>query len=461
MPQPAGTASPIRPSPLRPDPGTRLPRGLAAFRHRDYRIFWFTQLGSLTGTWMQSLAQSWLVLSLTDSAFQLALINVCQFGPTLLLGLPGGVVADRVPKRKLLLATQATAGALATVLALLVATGRVDLWHIYAVALGLGIVNAVDMPTRQAFVAEMVGKDDLMNAVALNSALFNTTRIVGPALAGVLLAQVGAAVCFVVNAASYAPVVAGLALMRAGSAAADEVGDDSPLARLRQGLAYVRNTPAVLVPIVLVGVVATFGMNFNVWVPLLAKRDLGIGAGGFGLLMSSLGVGSLLGALTLAFKGRRPNRRLMLLTGAAFGALEGLLAFAAAVPLPVVVAMVLMAGVGFAMSTTMALANTTVQTTAPDALRGRVMSIYMTVFAGTTPIGALIAGASTGAFGTPLSVALGGAVVLLAAAAVGVAGRVTGRTTASPTAVAPDRGTGPLPSTSSAGQRAAGAGGDD
>ena len=418
---PADPAAP--PAPVRPAPLARLPHGLAAFRHRDYRIFWFTQLVSLTGTWMQSLAQSWLVLTITDSPFQLGLINVCQFGPTLFLGLVGGVVADRVPKRRLLLTTQSAAGALTAVLALLVATGQVQLWHIYATALGLGLVNAFDMPTRQAFVAEIVGKDDLMNAVALNSALFNTTRVLGPAIAGLLLARFGATVCFVLNAVSYAPVVVGLALMATRGTPAAGSGDGSPLTRLREGLAYARATPAVFLPLVLVGFVATFGMNFNVWVPLLARNAFDIGAGGFGLLLSSLGVGSLAGALTLAFKGRQPRRRLMLGAALAFGVLEGLLALAAAVPLPVAVAMLLIAGAGFATSTAMAIANTTVQTATPDALRGRVMSIYMTVFAGTTPIGALVAGVTSGALGAPASVALGGLVVLLAAAAVGLKGR--------------------------------------
>ncbi len=368
---------------------------------------------------MQSLAQSWLVLSLTDSAFQLGLINVCQFGPTLLLGLVGGVVADRIPKRRLLLVTQTIAGGLATVLALLVATGRIELWHI-SHALGLGVVNAFDMPARQAFVVEMVGKDDLMNAVALNSALFNATRILGPAIAGLLLAQMGPAVCFIVNAASYGPVVGGLALMRVRPLVCPE--ESTGIERLREGLAYVRRTPAIFLPIILVGFVATFGMNFNVWVPLLAKREFGIGAGGFGLLMSSMGIGSLAGALTLAFRARRPRRPVMLTMAVVFGVLEGVLAVAGAIPLPVAVAVVLMAGVGFAMSMTMAIANTTVQTTAPDELRGRVMSIYMTVFAGTAPFGALAAGLTAKTFGTPISMALGGAVVLMAAVGVGVGG---------------------------------------
>lgn len=414
------------PVPVQAAPAARLPRGLVAFTHRDYRIFWFTQLASLTGTWMQSLAQSWLVLTLTNSPFQLGLINVCQFGPTLLLGLVGGDVADRVPKRRLLTVTQSAAGSLTAVLATLVATGRVELWHIYATALGLGVVNAFDMPTRQSFVVDLVGKDDLMNGVALNSALFNTTRVVGPALAGVLFARYGATVCFVLNALSYLPVVVGLVAMRTAGAPAHGSGGGSPVSRLREGLAYVRSTPAVLLPIVLVGFVATFGMNFNVWIPLLARNEFGLGADGFGLLLSSLGVGSLIGALALAFGGRKPRRRLMLGAAVAFGALEGALAVAAAVPAPVIVALLVLAGTGFAMSTTMALANATVQATAPDALRGRVMSIYMTVFAGTTPIGALVAGVSSGLLGTPASVALGGGVVLLAVAFVGIGGERLG-----------------------------------
>jgi MFS family permease len=406
-------------SPRRPHSGSRLPEGLAAFRHRNYRIFWFAQLVSLTGTWMQSLAQSWLVLEMTDSAFQLGLINVCQFAPTLLFGLVGGVYADRIPKRRLLQVTQTIAGLIVSVLAVLVTLGHVQLWQIYAAALGLGFVNAFDMPARQAFVAEMVGKDDLMNAVALNSALFNTTRVLGPALAGVLLAQVGAAVCFILNAASYAPVVVGLTLMRVAAPKRSKA-EGSGLQRIRQGLSYVRSTPTVLLPIVLVGIVATFGMNFNIWVPLLAKRNFDIGAGGFGLLLSSMGVGSLAGALTLAFSGRRPRGRLMLLCAAAFGVFEGGLAIAGAAAAPVLVAVGLMALIGFTMSTTMAMANTTVQQATPDALRGRVMSIYMTVFAGTTPFGALIAGGTAHAFGTPVSVAISGVIVVGAAIGVGI-----------------------------------------
>jgi len=414
---PIATAATSR---LDPDRPSRLPRGLSAFRHRDYRLLWGSQLFSLTGTWMQSLAQSWLVLSITNSPLQLGLINVCQFGPSLVLGLPGGVLADRFPKRRLLLATQSVYAVLTGLLAVLVVTGRVELWHIYAVAVSLGCVNAVDMPTRQAFVTDIVGKEDLGNAVALNSALFNASRVVGPALAGVLLSTVGTAVCFVFNAASYLPVLGALLLMRTEGRATGIVAGERALERLRQGLAYAAGTTAVLRPLVLVGLVATFGMNFNVWVPLLARNDLAIGGGGFGLLMSSLGIGSLAGALGLAFSGRRPNRRAMLATGAAFGLAEIALAVAVRVAAPIPVILLLMAAIGFSMSTTMAMANIVVQTTAPDALRGRVMSIYTTVFAGSTPIGAALAGGAAAVFGSTAAVAGGGIVVLLAALGVGL-----------------------------------------
>ena len=413
------------------DAGARaggLRNGFAALRHRNYRIFFFTQMFSLTGTWMQSLAQSWLVLSMTDSAFQLGLVNVCQFGPMLFFGLYGGVVADRIPKRRLLLISQSFAGAVAAVLATLVGTGAVELWHIYALALAFGVVNAFDMPARQAFVAEMVGKADLMNAVALNSALFNASRIVGPALAGLLLASVGATICFVANTVSYVPVLFGLAAMRIAPAVTGR-SEKSGISQLKEGLTYVRTTPVVLLPILLVAVVATFGMNFNVWVPLLAKNEFDIGAGGFGVLMASMGVGSLAGALALAFKAKRPRRQTMLAMALVFGAAEIALAWAGAVPLHFAAGMAILVAIGFAMSSAMATANTFVQTNAPDALRGRVMSIYMTVFAGSTPIGALFAGGTARLFGTPASVLLGGAIVVIGTIGVGAAWNATARST--------------------------------
>jgi MFS family permease len=396
-----------------------LPEGLRSLAHRDYRVFFFTQFFSLTGNWMQSLAQSWLVLSLTDSPAALGLIGVFQFGPTLILGLPAGVLVDRFPKRTILMITQVASAIITGLLAFQVATGRVEVWQIYAAAVALGVVSAMDMPTRQAFVVDLVGRDDLMNGIALNSALFNTTRIVGPALAGLVLAAFGPEVCFVVNAVSYLPVVAGLSIMRTNGDPRHDSGGSSAIERLREGLAFARQTPSVLLPIILAGLMAIFGMNFGVWAPLLARDSLDIGAGGFGLLMSSLGVGSLTGALTLAFRGRAASPRVLLGTALLFGAFEIALGLAAGFGLPAALSMVLMAGTGFAMSTTMTQANTTVQTNSPDHLRGRVMSIYLTVFAGSTPIGAALAGIISDVLGAPAAVAIGGAVVAVVAIAIG------------------------------------------
>jgi MFS family permease len=408
-----------RTPPLRSTPRrrSRLPGGLAAFRHRNYRLFWFGQLISVTGTWMQTLAQAWLVLTLTSSAFLLGLVSVFQFTPILLFGLVAGVLADRLPKRNLLVGTQALSSVLAGVLAVLVWTDRVELWHVYVLALCLGIVNAFDMPSRQAFVVEMVGKDDLTNAIALNSSLFNAARIVGPAIAGVLLAAFGPAICFALNSVSYLAVIVGFLLMRLGPRQAPPRGRG--LTQLREGLAYVRATPDILRTILLVGLIATFGMNFNVWIPLLARFELDGGASGFGLLMSAMGIGSLTGALSLAFLVRRVQRWMLFSTATALGVLNLVLALAGAIPVAIPVAMVVLVLLGFAMTTTMAMANTTVQTTARDELRGRVMSVYMTVFAGTAPFGALIAGAIANRFGTPVSLLVGGLVTLTAIALVG------------------------------------------
>ncbi len=396
--------------------------GFRAFQHRNYRLLWTGQTFSVTGTWMQTLALSWLILSLTDSAFDLALVGAFQFGPTLILGLAGGLVADRFPKRAILIVTQSVMAVLAGILALLVATDTVELWHVYLIALGSGIATAVDMPTRQSFVSELVPSDDLVNAVALNAALFNAGRVVGPALAGLILAFSSPAVCFGLNAASFLAPISSLLRMQLVSKPKSP-SNASQLERLREGLGYVWTTPAVLLPICMVGLVATFGMNFNVWIPLLAKQELDVGATGFGILMSSLGIGSLFGALTLAFTGRRPRRNLMILAAASLGALEIALAFAGASGLHFIVAVPLLAGMGFSMSMAMSLANATVQSSAPDELRGRVMSVYMTVFMGTIPIGALISGITSDQIGIPASIGIGGAIALTVAAVIAVISR--------------------------------------
>jgi MFS family permease len=414
-----------------PDPGLR--RGFAALRYRNYRLFFVGQLVSVTGTWMQSLAQSWLVVDqLHASAFQLGLVNVFQFGPVLLLGIPAGVVADKIPKRTLLLCSQLVFGLLAATLAFLVASGSVELWHVYLLASLFGLTNAFDMPARQAFVSEMVGKEALMNAIALNSAMFNTGRILGPAVAGVILAAFGPAVCFAINAVSYIAVIIGLLMMKVKPLVKTVAG--SAAEQLREGLSFVRRTPDVLRPVLLVAAVGTFGMSFNVWLPLLARDSFNADAGTFGLLFSSMGAGSLVGALAIAFFGRTPDRLRMLLAAALLGILEVGVAVAASVPLAVGMGMLLLAGCGFAASNAMAMANTIVQTTAPDALRGRVMAVYSTVFMGSTPIGALVAGAISQQAGVVPSMITGGSVVAIVALTLTWLQRAS-RITAAPTVI--------------------------
>lgn len=383
-------------------------RGWRALRHRNYRLFFAGQLISLIGTWMQSVAQGWLVLQLTGNPFYLGLVAVAQFGPVLVLGLFGGIIADVLPKRKTLIVTQTIAMLLAFVLFALTATQTVQVGHIIVLALLLGCVNAVDMPTRQSFAVEMVGREDIGNAVALNSAVFNGARVVGPAIAGLTIGATDISVAFLVNGLSFIAVIVGYLRMddqrlatRPRVARPDGVG--AVVENLREGLAYVASTPLVLLPIVVIGLVSTFGMNFGVVIPALARDVLRVDATGYGFLMAATGVGSLLVALTIAF-GRHSRPALIGLGGAALGVAEIVTAttgsFAIALAAMFVVGV---GGIGMA-----ATANTTIQLTVPDHLRGRVMSVYTTVFAGSTPIGGLMAGAVAASFGVPISIALGG-----------------------------------------------------
>jgi predicted MFS family arabinose efflux permease len=395
----------------------RLPQGLSAFQHRNYRLYFSGQLISVTGTWMQTIAQSWLVLTLTSSALLFSLVSVLQFLPVLVLSPLAGVVADRLPKRELIIVTQSVACLCATTMVTLVATGRIQLWHIYLLASILGVNNAFDMPTRQAFVVDMVGKEDLVNAIALNSTLFNVGRIIGPSMAGLLMAWKGAAWCFGIDAVSYLAVIFGLTQMRNVPSVARLSGRG--LQQMREGVAYIRSRDVLLLPILIAGFVGAFGMNFNVWIPLLAKNEFKVGADGFGILMAAVGIGSLVGALYLAFHTDRPRPRTVVYSGLMLGAVELGLAFAAAVPLSVAVALVMLPFMGFAMSSTGAMANTLVQTSSPEEMRGRVMAAYMALAAGAAPAGSFLMGALANSFGTPMSILVGGAATVISSIAIG------------------------------------------
>ena len=337
-------------------------------------------------------------------------VPVCS---VLAFGMIAGVVADRFPKRNILVLTQSLMAMLSAILCFLVATNRIRLWEVFALALALGIVNSFDMPTRQAFVVEMVGREDLTSAIALNSSLFNAARIVGPSLAGLVLATKGAAWCFGINATSFAAVIIGLILMRVPPPLPRR--GVSGFTQLREGLSYTRSSTAVLMPIVLITLVAMFGMNFNVWIPLLAKQDFAVGAGGFGVLMTVLGAGALAGALYLTFGARGPKPKQIVITSLILAVSELVLAVGANLPGRMLVAYLALPVMGFGMTSTAAMANTVVQTASPEDMRGRVMAVYMTFFTGTSPIGAFLVGAMADAWGTPVSIAIGGTITLVAA----------------------------------------------
>lgn len=382
-----------------------------SLRVRNYRLFAGGQIVSLTGTWAQRVAQSWLVLDLSnDSGVALGIATALQFLPVLLFGLYGGVLADRYDKRRLLLGAQVVMGLLALVLAVLDLSGVVALWHVYLLATLLGLAGVVDTPVRQAFVSELVGPEDLTNAVGLNSATFNTSRIVGPALAGIAIGSVGTGWVFLANALSYVAVVAGLSAMRTS-----ELRASGRVARARgqtrEGLAYVRSRPDLLVPIVLVGVVGMFGLNFQITLALVAKEVFDRGADAYGLLLSCLALGSLLGALASARRSGPPRARRLFGAALAFGLLEVLVGLA---PTYEVMA-VLLVPTGVAVLTFTTTANTTVQLGSDPALRGRVMALYVLVFLGGTPIGAPLIGALTEWLGPRSSLLLGGVVTSLAA----------------------------------------------
>ncbi len=404
MPSATGTA------PARTVPGAR--RGMSALAHRNFRLFFFGQLISLVGTWMQSLAQGWLVLQLTQDPFVLGVISAIQYVPVMVFGLFGGLIADALPKRTTLVATQTASALLALVLWALTATHQVQAWHVAILAFLLGCVNTVDMPTRQAFVVEMVGRDDVVNAVALNSAVFNAARIVGPAIAGVLIGLVGIAMCFLLNGLSFVAVIVGLLAMRTADLhALGTYRFDRSVGRvvtdLAEGLRYVWRTPVVLLAVVVVGVISTVGMNLNVLVPVFADDVLRVGATGFGFLMAATGVGSLVSALLIAYLGRS-SPRIMLVGGAILGLLQAVLIAVHAMP----IALACLFGVGFGSIAMTATANTSVQLAVPDNLRGRVMSVYTTVFAGSTPIGALFAGALAAQYGAAVAFGIGGGISL-------------------------------------------------
>ncbi len=392
-----------------------VPHAFRSLRHRNYRLFFAGQLISLVGTWVQIVAQSWLVYRLTGSETLLGLVGFAGQIPIFLFAPFGGVLADRSDRRRVLVATQTASLLAALGLALLTLGGIVTVWHVVATAVALGIVNAVDMPTRQAFVPTLVEKEDLVNAIALNSTMFNGARILGPAVAGVVLSAVGEGWCFAANAASFLAVIAGLLLMTVPSRAPEGKGA-STMARMAEGFRYAWGHVPIRALLLLLGVVSVAGMPYTILMPVFAERVLHGGPRDLGLLMAASGCGALAGALLLAARrGIRGLGRWVALAAAGFDA--SLILFSLSRSLGLSVALLVPAG--FTMIVQMASSNTLVQSMVPDHLRGRVMSVYSVMFLGMTPFGSLLAGALAGRLGAPATVALGGAVSIAAAAVFG------------------------------------------
>jgi len=396
-----------------------LPAGLRALGHRDFRLFWCGQLVSLIGTWMQSVGQAWLVLELTNSPFRLGVIGALQFGPILLFSFLSGAISDRVRKRRLLLGTQAALMLQAFTLAALVGSGHVQFWHVAVLAALYGLATTLDMPSRQSYIAHLVPRGDLMNAIALNSAVFNGARVVGPAVAGLLVARYGTAAAFLMNGASFIAVLAALAAIRTEGAPSPRRGVGLR-AEIAEGVRYAAGTPRVALVMSLLVVVSLFVVNMNVLVPLIARDVLHEGAHGFGLLMAALGVGAVAGALAVAALsvGRPP---LGMVVGPALAAAALLLLLSTARHFGPTAAVLV--ALGFAQIVFMTSCNTTVQIAVPDELRGRVMGLYALVFAGMTPIGALIMGTVAEHWGVSRACAVGGGAGLLLIPALTVAWR--------------------------------------
>ena len=387
-------------------------RAFPALTHTPFRWFWGGQIVSLIGTWTQNVGQAWLVLQLTNSPFLLGLVSALQFIPVLTFSLHAGVWIDRLPKRRILIVTQTTLMTIAILLAALSAGGTLRFWMLAVMATVLGIANTIDVPARQSYVIELVGREHLTNAIALNSAAFNGARLVGPAIAGLIMGLWGATWCFIINAVSFSGVILILMFLPGiPQGQPKQVTTEQAIwPEIKEGLLYIKQTPLILLTMIMVAFVSTIAMNFNVLVPVMAKLELHEEALGYGLLMSSMGFGALLGALTVASRSRGGPRKALLFGGAiSLGVFSIVLGWqnsywAAALVLTIM---------GWSMLVFVATANSLVQVTVSNRLRGRVMSVYSLVLGGMTPIGSFYAGTLAHYWGAGKTFAFSGLLVLL------------------------------------------------
>jgi MFS family permease len=380
-----------------------------AFRHRNYQLFFSGQLISLTGTWMQTVAESWLVYRLTGSSVLLGAAAFCSQIPVFVLAPIGGTIADRANRHRIMVTTQSISMVLPLILSALTLTGRVQVWHVFTLATCLGIVNAFDIPARQSFIVEMVGREDLLNAIALNSSMVNGARVVGPALAGILVAAVGEGWCFLLNGISYVAVIAGLLLMEVPKRRRER-RPHSPFRDTVEGFRFVARTAPVRALLLLLGIMSFAGMPYAVLMPVFARSILHGGARELGILMAASGIGALGGALSLAARRHVHGLgRWVAVAAGCFGIALGLFSLSHTFWLSVV----LLVPVGASMMVEMAASNTLIQAMVPNALRGRVMAVYSMMLMGMAPFGGLWAGYVAGHIGAPATVAIGGAICVI------------------------------------------------
>jgi MFS family permease len=409
----------------------RISTTVRALKHRNFQLFFTGQLISLVGTWMQSVAQSWLVYRKTGSSLLLGSVGFASQIPVFLVAPLGGIVADRNSRHRIVIGTQIASMALALVLAALTLSHRIQVWHIFVLAALLGVVNAFDIPGRQSFLVDMVGKEDLMNAIALNSSMFNGARIIGPAIAGILVAKIGEGWCFLVNALSYIAVIIGLLMMKV-QRPVYHAPPGSPLDHIIAGFSFARRTTPIRNILLLLGVVSLVAMPYSVLMPVFANNlvkggvaGLGMFMGskddpravGLGVLMCATGVGALLGALTLATRsGVHGLGRWVAFSCGGFGISLALFSISKSFWLSTA----LLVPVGFGMMLGMSSSNTLIQVMVPDPLRGRIMAVYSMMFMGMAPFGAFLGGALADRLGAPVTVAMGGVVAVGAAAIFGL-----------------------------------------
>ena len=390
----------------RPSAG-RQPRAMGALRHRNYRLYFIGQVISTVGTWMQSVAMPWLALTLTHDAFHVGLVIATQFAPMLVAGQFGGILADRFPKRRILVVTQIASMLPAFAMFLLTSQHLAQYWMVLAAALVVGSINVVDVPARQAFVIEMVGREDLLNAIALNSTIFNGAAVIGPSIAGLIIGLFGVPLCFLANAVSYIASVSTLLLLTNLPAVVAAHHQGSVLERIREGLDYSRRDPVVGTLLLNVAVFSLFAMNRFTLLPIFADQVLHIGATGFGFLTASQGVGALAGALSLAVLQRRlASGNVQFLIGIAWSLFLVGFSFSRLYPLSVGLLML----AGFCQITFVATCNTRIQSATPDHLRGRVMALYAQALMGVGPVGSFQAGSLAHFFGAPVAMAFGAVV---------------------------------------------------